>query len=151
MPLLLSCLSALLCFSIPVIGVAQPLVQTGRYTAVASVPTIAQQEPLQAIVTVVFPESASTVGDAVRHLLAGTGYALSDVLYWEVEVFGLFERPLPEVQRTLGPLTVLAALKTLAGPPFRVVVDPVHRQIAFELDPNARVIGFDAGAEHGDL
>jgi type IV pili sensor histidine kinase/response regulator len=147
MPLLSACLTTFLCFSIPALAAAQPLVQTGRYTAVAAVPTDAQQEPLQAIVTVEFPESVTTVGDAVRHLLAGTGYALSDVLYWDVEVFGLFNRPLPDVQRTLGPLTVLAALKTLAGSPFRMVVDPVHRLIAFELDPNVRAVGFEVGSE----
>ena len=151
MPLLAICLVALLCFAMPRTGDSQALVQTGRYTAVAPVATEAQQEPLQAIVTVEFPESVTTLRAAVQHLLAGTGYALSDVLYWDVEVFGLFDRPLPEVQRTLGPITVLVALKTLAGPAFRVVIDPVHRLIGFELDPTARALGFETNPPHEEL
>ena len=138
---------ASLCVALPRFAEAAELVQTGRYTAVALGPTEAQREPLQAIVTVEFPEGVTTVGAAINHLLLGTGYALNDVLYWDPEVFGLFNHPLPDVQRTLGPITLLAALKTLAGPAFQLVIDPVHRLIAFELDPGARSLGFgDAAA-----
>lgn len=142
MPILSPCLLTALCVLMPVLGESQDLVQTGRYSAVAAVPTEAQTEPLNQIVTVEFPETVTSVGDAVQHLLSGTGYALSDVLYWDVEVFGLFERPLPDVQRTLGPISALMALKTLVGPTFQLVVDPVHRLIGFELEPNARALGF---------
>lgn len=146
MPLLAACLVALLCIAMPRAGDAQGLVQTGRYTAVAPVPSEAQQAPLQAIVSVDFPDSVTTVGGAVQHVLADTGYALNDVIHWDAEVFDLFDRPLPEVQRTLGPLTVLVALKTLAGPTFRLVIDPVHRLVGFELDPVVSALGFGATA-----
>ena len=147
MPSLLACLLALACLSFPGLGLTQSLVQTGRYTAVSTGPTVAQREPLQAVVTVTFPPDVTTIGGAVRALLADTGYALTDVLYWDPEVFQLHERPLPGVQRSLGPMTVFDALKTLAGPAFRVVVDPIHRLVSFEVDPTARTLHRDAVPE----
>ena len=150
MSLLSSCLLAALCVLLPVLGESHDLVQTGRYTAVGEVPTEAQIEPLHQILRVEFPEAVTTVGDAVQQVLSGTGYALNDVLYWDVEVLGLLERLLPDIQRTLGPISVLIALKTLVGPTFQLVVDPVHRLIGFELDPNARTLGFGLADEEGD-
>ncbi|MGH8490231.1 MAG: FimV/HubP family polar landmark protein, partial [Gammaproteobacteria bacterium] len=41
--------------------------------------------------------------------------------------------PLPAVHRTLGPMRLDEALKTLAGPAHYLVVDPVHRLVSFEL------------------
>jgi len=149
MSLLSSCLLAALCVLLPVLGESHDLVQTGRYSAVAAIPTEAQTEPLHQILSVEFPEAVTSVGDAVQQVLSGTGYALSDVLYWDVEVFGLFERPLPDVHRTFGPISVLIALKTLVGPSFQLIVDPVHRLIAFELDSNALALGFEAAGQEG--
>ncbi len=121
---------------------SQTWVQTGRYSAVAAVPTPAQQAPLNAIIAVEFPEGVTTVGQAIQRLVNGTGYGLSDILYWDVEVLELFERPLPDVHRTLGPLSVLTALKVLMGPTFHLVIDPVHRLLGFELNPDVKPLGF---------
>lgn len=135
MPLKLLCLIAAFLALFPRLSPSQALVQTGRYTAVYAVPTEAQRDPLQAIVTVEFPDDIGTVGQAVNALLADTGYTLEDVLYWDVEVFELVEHAVPHVQRELGPLTVIDAIKTLVGPAFDVAVDPIHRQVAFKLGP----------------
>jgi len=139
MPLRFFQLAVIAYLLVPYVGNPQALIQTGRYSAVYAVPTEAQRNPLEAIVTVEFPEAVTTVGHAVRHVLVGTGYDLSDSLHWDVEVFDLVNYPLPQIQRTLGPLSVLDVLDVLIGASFRVVVDPVQRQIAFErvleLDP----------------
>jgi type IV pili sensor histidine kinase/response regulator len=125
---------------LPVTSRAQELAQTGRYTTVATWPTEAQKYPLSEIVIVRFPETVMTVGDAMRNLLSRTGYGLSDSVYANVEVVGLFGRPLPEIQRALGPIAISLALETLAGPAFRMNIDPVHRLIEFELDPEGQAI-----------
>ena len=133
---------ALLTFLVAGLVRAQALVQTGRYTAVEAMPTEAQRDPLRSITTFEFPADIKTVGEAVQQVLAGAGYAMTDVLYWDFEVFALLEYPLPDAQRTLGPLTVLDTLKVLVGPSFVVVIDPVHRKVAFELDEDLRALGF---------
>jgi type IV pili sensor histidine kinase/response regulator len=133
MPPKLLCLIFLLLALLPQLSSSQTLVQTGRYTTVYAVPTDAQRDPLQAVVTIEFPDEIETVGQAVNALLADTGYRLEDVLYWDVEVFELVEHAVPRVQRELGPLTVLDAIKTLIGSAFGIDVDPIHRELAFEL------------------
>lgn len=136
MPPMLSCLLALLSLSLSMLALAQSSVQTGRYTVVATGPTEAQRDPLKATITVQLAADVTTIGEAVKRVLADTGYALAGATD-ETDVFGLLERPLPAVQRTLGPITVLDALKTLAGPAARVFVDPVHRLVTIEFDPAA--------------
>jgi type IV pili sensor histidine kinase/response regulator len=135
MPLTLICLLVL---SLPLLALAQSSVQTGRYTAVATGPTEAQRDPLKAVITVELAADVTTIGEAVKRVLADTGYALTAGVSDETEVFGLLGRPLPAVQRTLGPITVLDALKTLAGPASRVFVDPVNRLVTIEFDPAAQ-------------
>ena len=144
MPFLSLWLLAALFALLPPLSHAQALVQTGRYTAVLAVPTDAQRDPLQAIVTIDFPEDVQTIGQAVNLVLSDTGYKIRDVLYWDVEVFALVQHPLPLVQRKLGPLTVLDLLKTLVGRAFEVVIDPLDRRVGFEVDAQARGLGDDA-------
>lgn len=141
MPVALSFLLASLGVLASAFAMSQPLVQTGRYTAVAPVATPAQQEPLRAIVTVKLPETVTTIGAAVERVLSGTGYALHDMNGANPEEANLLSRPLPDVQRSLGPITLLDALEVLAGPAFRVQIDRVHRLIGFELDPDAQGVG----------
>ena len=129
---------------------AQDWVQTGRYASVATIPTPAQQAPLDAIISIEFPEPVSTVGAAIQMLVDGSGYELSDILYWDVEVLELFERPLPGVHRNLGPLSVSTALKTLMGPAFYLIVDPVHRLLGFGLNPVIEPLGFGSAEEPGE-
>jgi len=135
MPRFILCLLAALSVLAPVTSRSQVLVQTGRYTAVYAVPTDAQRDPLQAIVTVSFPAEVDTVGQAVNCLLDKTGYAIADALYWDVEVFDLVRHPLPAIQRELGPLTILDAIRTIVGPAFNVSIDPFDRRVAIEIVP----------------
>jgi type IV pili sensor histidine kinase/response regulator len=140
---------AALCLLLPLAAVSQDLIQTGRYTVISPLPTEAQKEPLTEIIAVGFPDTVTTVGEAMRHLLAGTGYALSDSVYADSDVFGFIGRPLPDVQRNLGPLAVSVALQTLAGSAFRVTVDPIRRLVGVELDPSVRVVDGAAVPEEG--
>jgi len=135
MPRFILCLLAALTVLAPLIGHSQVLVQTGRYTAVYAVPTDAQRDPLQAIVTVSFPAEVETIGQAIDYLLVDTGYAIADALYWDVEVFDLVRHSLPAIQRELGPLTILDAVRTIVGPAFSVSIDPVDRRVNVEIIP----------------
>ena len=107
-------------------------IQVGRYSLFAATPTEEQVDPLQATVTMLFPKTVWTVGDAVRHALAESGYRLAGSEVLAPDTAYLFAMPLPEVHRQLGPMSLQQALETLTGPAFQLVEDPVHRLVAFE-------------------
>ncbi len=107
-------------------------VQVGRYSLHAASPTAAQTDLLVTTVTLQFPKRIQTVGEAVGYLLQRSGYRLADVETIGPDTVSLFALPLPAVHRSLGPMTLHDALKTLAGPAYRLVQDPVHRLITFE-------------------
>jgi len=107
--------------------------QVGRYSLFSTTPTEAQANLLEAIITVQFPDRIQTVGEAVQHLLQQSGYRLAAPEATRPEAAYLFALALPAVQRSLGPMTLKQALEMLAGPAFRLVEDPVHRLVAFEL------------------
>ncbi len=131
--------------------------QVGRYSVLPARPTVEQADLLSAVVTVRFQEPVRTVGEAVHHLLQDSGYRLAEHHGASLTVLlglplspgpvhrapprtphgasltVLLGLPLPGVHRNLGPLTLRQALETLAGPVFRLVQDPVHRLVSFEL------------------
>ncbi|MCP3665826.1 MAG: hypothetical protein GY696_25580, partial [Gammaproteobacteria bacterium] len=51
--------------------------QIGRYSLSAATPTEAQANLLVVTMAVKFPKQIQTVGEAVRHLLQGSGYRLT--------------------------------------------------------------------------
>ena len=108
-------------------------VQVGRYTLRSAIPAEAQADLMSAIVTIRFSDRIQTIGAAARYLLRDSGYQLASPIALDPETKALFRLPLPAVHRNLGPLTLRQALETLAGPTFRLVQDPVHRLISFEL------------------
>ena len=122
---------------------AQEAVQVGRYLSVVPVPTAVQQEPLRVIIDVRFPRTVQTVGEAFAHLLYPSGYGLVGPPRALPETGILFTRPLPEVHRALGPMSLQTALETLAGSAWRLVLDPVYREVSFRLDPD--LMAFYAG------
>lgn len=107
-------------------------IQVGRYSLFATTPTEAQADPLQAIITVQFPDAVRTVGDAMQHVLRQSGYRLAGSEAMGSASAYLMALPLPVVHQSLGPMPLTRALDTLAGPAFRLVEDPVHRLVAFE-------------------
>lgn len=106
--------------------------QVGRYSLLAATPTEAQTELLATTMTVRFPNRIQTVGESVRYLLQRSGYRLTNVESIGPDTTTLFALPLPAVHRSLGPMTIRAALETLAGPAFNLVQDPVHRLVTYE-------------------
>jgi conjugative transfer region protein (TIGR03748 family) len=107
--------------------------QTGRYTHVKNIPLADQLNPLKVVIKTRIPQSVTTIRETVQFLLARSGYALAgnDVLSYEAQ--SLLELPLPYVHRNIGPMTLDRVLHTLSGESFELVVDPVHRKIAYEL------------------
>ncbi len=116
--------------------------QVGRYSVIAAVPTEAQADLLATTLTIRFPERIQTLGEAVRYLLQRSGYRLSSIASIGPDTVNLFALPLPAVHRSLGPMTLRDALKTLAGPTFTLVQDPVHRLVTFEhCSPDQLAVG----------
>ena len=108
-------------------------VQIGRYSLLSATPTEAQANLLATTITVSFPARIVTVGEAVQYLLQRSGYRLVTGPATGPETADLLMLPLPAVHRHLGPITLTQALETLVGPVFRLIHDPVHRLISFEL------------------
>ncbi|MDN5869213.1 MAG: pili assembly chaperone [Nitrococcus sp.] len=103
-----------------------------RYSTVQPAPSLSQRDPLAAAVVTVLPASVTRIGEAIETLLAPSGYRLAPSLVAAPEQAELLNLPLPQTQRALAPLPLRMALKTLAGPAFTLVEDPVHRLISFE-------------------
>ena len=119
--------------------------QVGRYSVIAAVPTEAQADLLATTLTIRFPERIRTLGESVRYLLQRSGYRLASSRSAGPNTATLFALPLPAVHRSLGPMTLRDALKTLAGPAFNLVQDPVHRLITFERCSTDRLAVRDIG------
>tara|TARA_R110001583_G_scaffold88182_1_gene228973 strand:+ start:19109 stop:19546 length:438 start_codon:yes stop_codon:yes gene_type:complete len=109
------------------------VVQTGRYSHVRNVPLADQFNPLKVVVSTTFPSQLQSVGQAMNFLLLRSGYEMANTLVLSDETVELLRLPLPEIHRQIGPVTLDVALRTLAGDAFDLIVDPVHRKIAFEL------------------
>lgn len=103
----------------------------GRYLTVANQATAAQIDPLTQIIQVRFPSSVKTVSDAMGYLLRFSGYHL--IMSDQTDEFT--KLALPQSDRSLGPITLQDSLLTLAGEPFGLYIDPVHRLLAFRLMP----------------
>ncbi|MCH8058925.1 MAG: pili assembly chaperone [Proteobacteria bacterium] len=112
-------------------------VQVGRYQSAALDPSDEQIDLLSNIVDIEFPEEINTVGQAIAHLLNGSGYRLLSAKLAESNRSHLFAMPLPTVQRHLGPLRLRQALELLGGPAHHLVVQPTYRLVSFELIKNA--------------
>ena len=113
-------------------------VAVGRYSVVAPVPRADQSDPLETIVRLTFPPYVKDVGGAVDYLLVRSGYRLADAMAAGEAQLILLRRPLPESQRTLGPISLRRALETLGGEAFWLVEDPVHRLVAFDVADDYR-------------
>lgn len=123
---------ALVATSIHAIPAADEI-QVGRYSTIKTLPTEAQQNIFATVINVQFDSSITTVGEAMRHLLQDQGIRLAVPKSDESRVHTLIALPLPQIHRQLGPISLRHALETLGGPVWRLVQDPVHRLVSFEL------------------
>ncbi len=115
--------------------------RVGRYSVVAPVPRASQRDPLQALVRIRFAQSIHTVGDALNHLLARSGWRLVDPANAEPSLATLLDLPLPQTQRRLGPVPLIEAVRVLCGSAYEVVIDPVHRLLSCEIKAQFAAIG----------
>ncbi len=107
--------------------------RVGRYSQLASVPKPGQANPLQTIISLFFPSQIRTVGAALNHVLARSGWALASTQASDPTIPDLMSLPLPESQRSLGPIALFDALAILCGEAYVIVVDPVNRLVSCEL------------------
>lgn len=113
--------------------------QIGRYTSVSNTASFAQQNLLATEIKVNFPEQVTTLQQAFEQLLATSGYRLSQENL-DVDIDVLYEQPLPDVHRWIGPMTLREALQTLAGNTWELVTNPVDRTVTFKLDESYRYL-----------
>ena len=107
--------------------------RVGRYSELTAVPSPGQANPLQTLISVTFPSQIQTVGAALNHVLARSGWALAPNAASDPTLPRLMRLPLPESQRSLGPIALMDALGVLCGEAYSVVVDPIHRLVSCEL------------------
>lgn len=74
---------------------------------------------------------SSVGGEGFRYLLLESGYSLCSAT--SSAFSALLSRPLPAVQRDIGPLKLSEALQVLAGLTWRLKVDEVNGEVYFEL------------------
>lgn len=112
----------------------------GRYLSVQNQALTAQTDLLQQTFQIRFPSHIKTISDAMRYTLRFSGYSLVDYKNLPSEAQAMIVLPLPQVDRTLGPVNLQGGLLTLAGDSFGLLVDPVHRLISFRLKPTLQTI-----------
>ncbi|EAP7712438.1 hypothetical protein H0C27_002751 [Salmonella enterica] len=106
--------------------------RSGRYTLVSVKNADAQREPLNQLIDITMPgQLVNSVGDGFRYLLFQSGYSLCG--RYGADFAELLKRPLPAVQRKIGPMRLSEALQVVAGPAWRMSVDEVNREVCFVL------------------
>jgi len=110
----------------------------GRYLSVAVKPQSPQQHLLQQQIQIRFPENILTIKQAVRYALQFSGYHLADLNQMNKPAQAMLSQALPEVDRTFGPMTLEQGLMTLSGRTFSLLIDPVHRSVAYKIKSNYR-------------
>ncbi|EGH3435056.1 hypothetical protein IEA96_000487 [Salmonella enterica] len=106
--------------------------RSGRYTLVSVKSADAQREPLNQLIDITMPgQLVNSVGDGFRYLLFQSGYSLCG--RYGADFAELLKRPLPAVQRKIGPMRLSEALQVVAGSAWRMSVDEVNREVCFVL------------------
>lgn len=109
------------------------VMQTGRYSYVKNVAPADQLNPLKVVIKTRIPQTVKTVREATEFLLVRSGYVIADESVLSEEAKVVLGHELPAIHRRMGPMTLDVALGALFGDAFQLVVDPVHRKVAFEL------------------
>src|SRR3990167_2701727 len=99
----------------------------GRYLSVVAKPQDDQMRLLQQQIQIKFPQNVLTLKQAIQFVLQFSGYRLCNDSELSQSVEEMLNQPLPEVDRTFGPMTLEQGLQTLAGNMFYLLVDPVNR------------------------
>lgn len=124
---------SILC-SLPVISNAGSE-QVGRYMTVSNQPTASQMDLLAQTVQVRFPQNINTVGDATNYLLNFSGYSMVQDSQMSEPLKNMLVKPLPVIDREVGPMSLKNALSILVGSAFNLQQDTVNRTVNFHLKP----------------
>ena len=111
---------------------AHAYVPLSRYRVQLSLATTAQRDPLQMMLKPLHFSHQANVGSAIKKILKDSGYTLT-TFHPDARVHQLLALPLPKVHHSLGPINLTQALSILAGSPWLLTVDPIHRLISFQL------------------
>lgn len=94
-----------------------------------------QKNLLAQQVTLRFPQSVHTIGQAVESVLAFSGYRLVPKARQSQAMQVILQQPLPEALRVIDNVTLSQCLLGLVGHSFQMLFDPVNRLISFHLKP----------------
>lgn len=86
---------------------------------------------LDAVVYRVLPQG--TVQNALYALLEGTGYRLAETYAADPRIFRLYNQPMADHKKRIGPMSLDKALTWIAGDAWALVVDPINRLVSFEV------------------
>lgn len=139
--------SLFICTSLLVSGVlaAPAQAQTQSYAVITPTATADQRDLLAVVVSLKFPPTVTTVGEALTTLLERSGYRLAYGDNTDPQLPTLMHLPLPQVHRAMGPIRLRDALQALAGGAWILVEDPVNRLVSFDLDARFRGAAKAAG------
>ncbi|WP_170974329.1 response regulator [Citrobacter sp. wls619] len=113
------------------------VVHTARYTLVSLTPEDTLRYPLRQITShnLVISKKTPVItrGDALHTWLSGTGYGLCLPVTDDMRQF--MGSPLPDNQRSSGPLRISDALQLIAGSAWQMSTDEVTRTVCFQHSP----------------
>ena len=116
---------------------AANITQINRYASVENKPLAAQANPLLTVQRLHFPQKIITIGDAIAYWMQHSGFKLANESQLPTALKILMTAPLPQVDRTLGPLTIQDGLTVLVGQEvFTLTKNPLTRTVNFKLKPN---------------
>jgi len=115
-------------------------IPVARYSLIHPAPDAGQLDVFAVREPIRIPQDIDTVGDALTWLLKDSGYRLVSPQPLSDDTNALLQWPLPQAHRRFEFLPLKQVIELLIGPAYRVVHDPVHRQIAIERcrDPHAK-------------
>jgi conjugative transfer region protein (TIGR03748 family) len=105
----------------------------GRYTTKETIKYETGLDSFEKVSEMVFHENISTIGGAITLVIRDSGYSLLPTESSERAVSNMLSLRLPKDHRALGAMSRKDILRTLVGPGFVLVVDPVSRKLTFKL------------------
>jgi conjugative transfer region protein (TIGR03748 family) len=102
----LICIIILIVFFSEICLANENVTQTGRYLTISNKPKISQVDLLAQTMQLHFARNTETIGDAVIQLLKFSGYSLVPVTQMSQELQIILHKPLPLVDRDMGPMSL---------------------------------------------
>ena len=117
---------------------SEDVTQVSRYLTIKNKPKPEQINLMSQIVQIRFPQNVQTIESAMNYLLRFSGYSLIPNKRMNEALQLTLTKPLPTIDRELGPMSLRSALSILVGQGFNLVCDPINREVDFQLKPAYR-------------